>query len=248
MRNPALPARFLRHLLPGACLLCDRALPPDVHLDLCPDCHASLPWNGPACPRCALPLGGPPGGCPPGPCRACLARPPPFATALAPLRYEGCTRVWVTGLKEWLGLVEGRLLGMLMADVAARHYESAGTRPDLLIPVPLSPWRLARRGHNQALTLALPVARRLHVPVLRHAVARHGGGHQRGRSRTQRLEAAADLFVGRTVWHPPGPCVAIVDDVLTTGATAAALARVLLAAGAREVQVIAAARTPNRMG
>jgi predicted amidophosphoribosyltransferase len=246
LRAGPLLSRFFRHLLPAACLLCDQTLPGADQLDLCSFCRAALPWNENACPRCAQPLAG--AGRPGEPCEQCRQRPPPFTHALAPLSYEGCTRIWVRRLKDHLGLVEGRVLGLLMADAAARAYRLSGaTPPDLLVPVPLTSWRLARRGHNQALTLALPVARRLGIPVLRRAVVRRrGGGHQRGRSRAQRLEAAADVFASRIDWHDRAPCVAIVDDVITTGTTAAALARILLAAGAAEVHVIAAARTPQR--
>jgi predicted amidophosphoribosyltransferase len=249
LRLRPLMSRCFRHLLPGACLLCDQALPGHAELDLCSFCSVALPWNDDACPRCAQPLADPDRG--QSACGDCRQRPPPFAHALAPLRYEGCARTWVRSLKDHLGLVEGRALGMLMAEAAVQTYRQSGVdtprRPDLLVPVPLTPWRLARRGHNQALTLALPVARRLGVPVLRRAaVRRRGGGHQRGRSRTMRLAAADDVFASRVTWREPAPCVAIVDDVITTGATVAALSRILLAAGAGEVHVIAAARTPRR--
>ncbi|MFU8814554.1 MAG: ComF family protein [Pseudomonadales bacterium] len=241
--------RFFRHLLPGACLLCEQALPATAELDLCAFCRPALPWNQHACPQCAQPRAP---GSTESACHHCLQRPPPFVRALAPLRYEGYVQPWIRRLKDNLGLVEGRLLGMLMADAAAQAYQprdgalGAGRRPDLLVPVPLAPARLARRGHNQALTLALPVARRLGIPVLRHAAARRSGfGQQRGRSRAQRLEATADLFVCRQRWQQPRPCIGIVDDVITTGTTATALAQVLLAAGADEVHLIAAARTPR---
>jgi predicted amidophosphoribosyltransferase len=280
-------SRFFRHLLPGACLLCDQALPGGAELDLCSFCMAALPWNHPACARCAQPLLAQPllaqpllaqpllaqplaathhGG---EVCEQCQRRPPPYTHALAPLRYEGWVQTWVRRLKDHLGIVEGRVLGMLMAEAAAREYRLPGTephqsserpiapatlaaaapprRPDLIVPVPLSRSRLARRGHNQALTLALPVARRLEIPVLRRAVVRRrSGGYQRGRSRAERLEAATGVFANRIDWRDHAPCVAIVDDVLTTGTTVAALCRILLAAGASEVHVIAAARTPRR--
>lgn len=248
---PAL-GRFFRHLLPGACLLCDQSLPASADLDLCPLCRPALPWNDPACPLCAHPMAAA-AGHPAVLCNPCLHRPPPFARALAPLRYEGPVQLWIRRLKDHLGLVEGRLLGMLMAEAAARAYlpcgdgtPAAARHPDLLVPVPLMSRRLARRGHNQALTLALPIARRLGIPLLRRAAVRQGGlRQQRGRSRAQRLQDGAELFASRCRWHDAAPCVAIVDDVLTTGTTAAALARVLLGAGAGEVHVIAAARTPR---
>jgi predicted amidophosphoribosyltransferase len=243
-------SRALRHLLPGACLLCDQVLAGHEALDLCPYCASALPWNPRACPRCALPLA--PGESVSAPCGDCQQQPPPFTHAVAPLRYDGCAQVWVSRLKDRLGLVEGRVLGTLMAQAAAAAYRGDDAsppprRPDLLVPVPLTPWRLALRGHNQALTLALPVARRLDVPVLRRAVVRaSGGGHQRGRSRAQRLRSSDDIFFASRLEWRTAPCIAVVDDVITTGTTAAALTRCLLSAGAGEVHVIAAARTPRR--
>jgi ComF family protein len=151
-------------------------------------------------------------------------------------------------LKDHLGLVEGRLLGMLLAEAAASSYGSGTRRPDFLVPVPLHPLRLARRGHNQAVVLAVPVARRLEVPLLRGALQRRGGGrHQRGLSRRDRLDNLMMRFTCRYAWSQ-APCVAVVDDVLTTGATAAAVATELLAAGAGEVHVLCATRTPRLTG
>lgn len=240
---------LLRQLLPGSCLLCDGAVGRRPDLDLCPECLAALPWNEPACQRCANPLARHADG---PLCSVCRHAPPPFTRTLAPLTYDSFPRRWIARLKDQLGMVEGRILGTLLADAVAAHY--AGTAaaghptPDIIVPVPLTLRRLARRGHNQALTLARPVARRLGLGIARHTVVRLRPGHrQRGLSRPQRLENPAGMFAARHTWEDTAPCVAIVDDVMTTGATAAELARVLLAAGAGEVHVWCAARTPIRL-
>lgn len=233
--------RLMRQLLPGSCLLCAQALPPDDPLDLCGHCRAALPWNTTPCPRCAHPGNG-------ALCAACATHPPPFTRALAPLRHESYPRAWVGRLKDHLGLVEGRVLGMLLAEAAAGCYGPGTSRPDFLVPVPLHPGRLARRGHNQAVALAVPVARKLEVPLVRRALARTGGARrQRGLSRRQRLDNPAGRFACRQTWSR-SPCVGLVDDVLTTGATAAAVANALLAAGAGEVHVLCATRTPRLAG
>jgi ComF family protein len=140
---------------------------------------------------------------------------------------------------------------MLLAEASAARYAAAahdahGGSADLIVPVPLRPARLARRGHNQALTLAGPVARRLGIPLARHlAIRQRVGARQRGLSRRQRLRNPLGAFAIRRTWSEPGPRIAIVDDVVTTGATAAELARRLLAAGAREVHLLCATRTPR---
>jgi len=232
-----------RQLLPGRCLLCELPVPDSLPADLCEHCSAGLPWNAPACPRCALPV---PLILEPGAvCRQCERRPPPFAAALAPLRFEGFPALWVRQLKDRLGMVEGRVLATLLAEAAARRYaDPACRRPDVVLPVPLTWRRLVRRGHNQALTLAVPVARRLGVPLWRLAVRRRVGPSQRGLGRARRLDVSAASFQCRRRFAEPGPCIAVVDDVMTTGATAAALTTALLAAGAAEVHVLAATRTP----
>lgn len=242
-QSPTMPFPMIRQLLPVSCLLCDLPLPPDRDIDLCSHCHAALPWNQAPCPRCGEPDSG---GAAALPCPRCRSQPPPFALTVAPLRYEADPRLWVARLKDRLSMVEGRLLGMLLGEAAVARYREVPT-PDALIPVPLTWSRLARRGHNQALTLALPAARRLGVPVWRRAAGRSRPvRHQRGLTRAERLENPIDSFVSRRRWSEPGPRLAIVDDVMTTGTTAAELARVLLAAGAAEVHVLCATRTPAR--
>lgn len=230
-----------RHLLPGQCLLCETGLPPEADPDLCTHCLDALPWNEPACPRCGLPL---PQAV--SRCRECDRRTPPFAATIAPLRYEDCAAEWVRRLKDHLGMVEGRVLGMLLARAAVHRYRASPDlrRPDLLVPVPLTWWRLARRGHNQAIALALPVAAAMRVPLWRRAAARRSGARQRGSDRSRRLDQPSGAFRCRQRFEAPGPCIGLVDDVVTTGATAAALARSLLGAGAAEVHVLAATRTP----
>jgi ComF family protein len=250
--------RMLRHLLPGACLLCELPLPPATEIDLCPHCLDSLPWNHSACWRCGAPLADFTADATEVPtvCTDCRDRPPPYARTLAPLRYEGPVQAWMHALKDRLGLVEGRLLAALMADAAESAYLDGATaatfehlparRPEALVPVPLTLFRLARRGHNQALTLALPVARRLGLPVWRHAVARQRAGRrQRRLGRAARLHNPTGAFRCRRRWPEAGPCLLVVDDVMTTGSTAAAVSRTLLDAGAAEVHVLCAARTPR---
>lgn len=118
----------------------------------------------------------------------------------------------------------------------------------LVLPVPLSRQRLAERGHNQAWELARRIARRLELPADAHTLQRlRDTPHQVGLARQERSANLAHAF-----WVPPdrtarltGRCVALVDDVLTTGATAHAASQVLLRAGAASVQLWVLARTPR---
>ena len=219
-------------LMPRVCRLCDA--PVDADMDLCPPCWRSLPWNRRACRRCGLPLGE--AG---HPCARCAAKPPPFQRTLAPLLFDGPVPGLVHAVKFGKGYGEAKLLARLLGDAL----ETAGDPlPDVLAPVPLTKGRLLRRGHNQAMLLAVPLARRFHITLRRTAVRRtRGGKPQRGQSRAARVRSIRGAFQAQ---RPFSGRVAIVDDVMTTAATTSELARVLLQAGAEEVVVWAAARVP----
>ena len=219
--------------LPRVCRLCGIEMNRDI--DLCGPCERSLAWNATPCPRCGLPQ--PPGatGC----CPQCINEPPPFRATITPLLFEGAVRRWIHGAKSSRGLGEAKLLGGLLA----RGVASAGAAvPDALVPVPLTTARLLRRGHNQAVLLAAPLARRFRIPVQHGNLRRRRGGRpQRGQSKSARARSVRGAFRG------PGAAaghLAIVDDVMTTGATAAEFASTLLAAGAERVDVWAVARVP----
>ncbi|MGC8121188.1 ComF family protein [Marinobacter sp. VGCF2001] len=116
-------------------------------------------------------------------------------------------------------------------------------RPDLLVPAPMHWMRRWQRGFNQAQDIAEVVGRRLDLPVNAHLVKRtRRVRSQRTLDRAHRLANLQNLF---RVTGPVPPHIAIVDDVVTTGATARALASVLADAGAREIQIWALARTPG---
>lgn len=228
----------LRHWLPVVCLLCGRV----TDRGLCVDCTAALPRNVAPCMLCGLPLRtlALPGGC----CGACFAKPPPFVCTVAPFLYRPPLTTLVQRAKFYGGLVEADVLSELLADsVVAAYTAGPLALPDVVVPVPLSWRRLMRRGHNQASLIARRPAARTRVPIdhdlcrrVRHTPP------QTGLSRTARSRNLARAF--RMQKLPP-PRVAIVDDVMTTGTTLRALARTLLAAGADEVHVWVAARTPG---
>ena len=174
-------------------------------------------------------------------CLACAKNPPPFDRTVAPLRLLSYPRHWVHRLKYGRGLVEGRLLGTLLADHVAEAYDSKEL-PDYLVPVPLRWQRLIARGHNQAVIVALPIKRTLRIPLLRTAMIRKGQvAPQQQLSRRARLKNLSQVFVARRKFS--GETIAVIDDVMTTGATAAAVASALLAAGAGSVHIWCPTRT-----
>jgi ComF family protein len=174
-------------------------------------------------------------------CGACIARPPAYDRARAALIYGDVSRELVLGLKY-----QGRRDGLLtlsgwMAGAGADLLAEA----DLITPVPLHYFRLIRRGFNQSGWLAAALSRssgvRLSVDALKRIRATPMQGNLSADARRRNVQGAFRVRRGR-VNLVKGKRVLLVDDVLTTGATAEACARALKRAGAACVDVITLAR------
>lgn len=203
----------------------------------CDACWRELPWNREACMRCAEPLNSRVQLL----CRRCATRPPPQQRALCAFRYEGTIAAWLQAFKFERRLMLARSLSEALVECLSRQAEPLPTH---LIPVPLHPDRLRQRGFNQSRELARPLARRLGLRLLDDAAHRvrptPKQSLQTGRAERRRNLRGA-FAVGEAV---RGRHCAILDDVITTGSTAAELAQALLHAGASRVDVWAVARTP----
>ena len=204
---------------------------------MCTTCRAR--WGAPTsrCHRCALEV-------PPGvaTCGACLVAPPAWDAADAALAYEAPWDRLVAAFK-----FDGALdLAPAFAELMAAARDPSRPPPSWLVPVPLGPARLRERGYNQAWELARRLARRLRVPADAHLLLRlRETPHQLALPRTERAANVRGAFAiePQRAAEVRGREVTIVDDVMTTGATAAELARVLRAAGAARVDVWVLART-----
>ena len=135
----------------------------------------------------------------------------------------------------------GRALGLLLADHLRTHDTVASV--GALVPVPLHRMRRLERGFNQALEIAWPVASAMQLPVLTAGIHRRVSTRPQARISTheRRANLTGVFHVRRKL---DGLTVAIIDDVVTTGATINSLARVLRSAGAAEVHAWAVARAP----
>jgi len=173
-----------------------------------------------------------------------MAEPPPFERAVCALDYGFPWQSLITRFK-FDGAVD---LARPLAERLAAAVRGAGTdRPDCVVPVPLSNRRLAERGFNQAWELARRVARGLHIPAHADALLRViDTPHQAGLERRARLSNLHGAFATAAPYRSQlsGQHVALVDDVMTTGATLAAAAAALQRAGVARVQVWVLARTP----
>lgn len=214
-------------LLPQDCFLC--AAPSHDSL-LCPACVASLPrLSAERCPLCALPTAGA------AVCGACLKQAPHFDATRAVFRYEFPLDRLIQSLKYAHRLASADFLGQALIQLAAP------LRPDLILPVPLAPARLAERGFNQALELARPLARALGAPLeLNRIRRRRDTAPQAGlpwKERKRNIRHAFECEIDLA-----GKTVLVVDDVMTTGTTLDELARVLKASGAFRVENCVLAR------
>jgi len=226
-------------LFPQYCLLCE--LPADCELPLCRRCARILVPNNRACSRCALPL--------PGIsqvnslCGQCQSTAPDFDRVLAPWLYDDALAYLIT---QWKFHGQLRLTSLL-----AQLWQERVPRPpevDILTPLPLHWRKLWMRGFNQSDMLCKALSKRHpalgETPIERMLLTRtRATKPQTGMTAAQRRHNLDDAFTCQR------PCdnltVAVLDDVLTTGATAGAAARVLRQAGAKQVQIWCLARTPS---
>lgn len=234
--------RVYRMLLqPDHCLLCLATVQQQTQA-ICIGCLQDLPWLLHSCQTCALPL-------PAGQkyCVQCQQQPPAFTHAHCAWQYTLPVSALIAGFKYTRQWPAGRLLSELLAqDLRHQQDEQQFELAEALIAVPLSARRLRQRGYNQSLMIARWLGHSLQLPVLHNAVkrVRHTRIQQGLDARQRKLNMQGAFAVQRPA-QVVGRHLALVDDVLTTGATCEALTRCLLAAGARRVDLYCLARTAS---
>jgi predicted amidophosphoribosyltransferase len=234
--------RALELVYPGFCREC--GVPVEGGPPFCPRCAASIRWIASACARCGQPLPAPADSC--GGCVSLLL---PFDHAACAAEYAGSWRTAVLrfkyagdqGVRDWLS-------GALERVYRERF---AALSPQTVVPVPPHPWRRLLRGRDPVEDLARELGARAGLPVRNVLTRCRSIASQTSLPREERLKNPRGAYAVRARFRPrggrPSPHLAgpvlLLDDVYTTGATAAECARALKDAGARRVLVLAAARS-----
>jgi ComF family protein len=220
-----------RLALPQRCELC---VAPSGGVLVCGACEASLPRIAAVCPVCALPS--PRGEV----CGACVRRPPPFDATLTALVYAFPTDRLLQRIKYGGRIALAQWAGTALASAIAAS-RALRDRPARIVPLPLAASRQRERGFNQAREIAVHVARQTCVPLASPLVRIGAGPPQASLPWAERHRNVRGAFAARG--DVRGARIALVDDVMTTGATLAEAARVLVAAGALSVECWVVART-----
>ena len=230
-------------LLPPRCAACDN--PVGVQGQLCSACFGRTNFvTVPLCARCGVPFSSAEQGDADGVCPTCHERPPLFRHARAALRYDEQARRLILPLKHGDRIELAHILAPMMTRAGAALLAAA----DVLVPVPLHRRRLFERKYNQAALLAHAVGRLAGRPVLSDALIRtRSTAPLDEKSPEERAREVAGSFETRRrrVGQIVGRAVLLVDDVMTSGATANACSVALLEAGASTVDVLVAARVPD---
>jgi ComF family protein len=230
-------------LLPPRCAACDK--PVRVQGQLCAACFTHTNFiTAPFCNRCGVPFASAEQGGAEGVCPACREHPPLFRQARAALRYDAQARRLILPLKHGDRIELAQILAPMMTRAAAAALAAA----DVLVPVPLHRRRLFQRKYNQAAVLAYAVGRLAARPVLPNTLIRiRRTTPLDEKSPEERAREVAGSFAVRQprMGQITGRTVLLIDDVMTSGATANACSAALLEAGALAVDVLVAARVPD---
>jgi ComF family protein len=235
--------RILPSFLPASiCVLCDAICneedTPPGHRYLCNQCLSDLPFIQTPCYLCGDVLSI---NETTNICGSCLHKQSYYQKSIIPLEYSFPATNLVKNLKYKENFLVSGVLSQILID---RIKQDGSTRPDTIIPVPLHPVRLIRRGFNQSALIASILSKELNIPIDRISCRRIKNTQQQtGFNKKQRIQNIRNCF--SVCSNFPAENIAIVDDVVTTGSTVNELAKTLLIAGAKSVVIWACARATS---
>lgn len=227
-----LSRNLLDWLIPQSCLLCAAK----AQQALCPPCRRELPWLRQACRVCALPL------TTGDVCPECLHKTPSFNCCVAAFEFAQPVGGLINQFKHQRNYRNGKVLSEALVERVQSHYMSQRL-PEAIVPIPSHWRRLLQRGFNQAVFVGQELQTALSLPLLPCLRRNHATTRQQGMDRKARLKNLQQAFATKPSSSLPRH-VALVDDVLTTGATTEAASQVLKNAGIETVDVWVLARTP----
>ncbi|MCB9747561.1 MAG: ComF family protein [Candidatus Omnitrophica bacterium] len=207
---------------------------------LCPQCQHQISWNTPPfCPKCSRHLG----SAQRARCRDCQQTPMHFDFAWSACLYQDLLRTLIHKFKYEQKTYLRFFLTQLMIDFIHRH-ELDIAQFDLLVPIPLFPTRLRERGYNQSLLLTQQLSKTFNIPYADHHLIRvRPTETQTHLSRKERWTNIEHAFKIKAPWKVRGQSILIIDDLMTTGATASTAAQCLKQSGAKTVAVLTPAIT-----
>lgn len=224
-------AHFAAWWLPRVCAVCG-FVSDNIYIDLCSLCKKNLPWINLRCYHCGAKIETAHDGII---CQQCISSTPPYERVCALFDYEPPLNKLINRLKFHRDLFPGKLFAQLLLPAIQEKWYQKQTLPEVIIPMPLHIKRQYQRGYNQALEIALPVAKALNLPIDLHVCKRIRNTPPQARlNKAQRSTNLESAFIAQ---HCSYEHVALVDDVVTTGSTIAAVSKVLLASGVKQIDV-----------
>lgn len=235
---------LLNLFYPDVCFICAAPITYRRDRGVCANCldkAVSLQIKPPVCPSCGLPMP----GFEPGSdflCGECILRPPAFSGARSFGYYRGELGRLIQGLK----FHKRRTLAEILGPFLVVAFDETWRRDtfDMVVPIPLHPERRRSRGYNQAELLARSLAHRIGIPVDNRVLIRNRSTlPQVGLTDVQRLANVRNAFRCIDSRRISGRRILLIDDVMTTGATAASASSAFMKNGALRVSVLTLART-----
>lgn len=233
---------WVHRLLPNHCIFCDQSAQPARAL--CDDCQLDLPYQDPdhQCKQCGIALLSDEKLC-----SDCLYNPPDFSRAHIPFEYRSHLGEAIGQFKYRAQLTKGSLLADLLTEhLIAQQQNDDWEPPSVILPVPMHWERRWTRGFNHTEQMAARLAKKLNIPMKSTWLNRHPSNQlQKALNRHERGAHLLNSFQVSASAKISNQRIALVDDVVTTTATARELSRTLKLAGAAQIQLWALARTPS---
>ena len=228
-------------LFPACCVLCDTSV--TGALSLCRPCLDDLPRLKSTCYQCGLPLENRQEA---SICGQCQQLSPPIDYLISSLHYAYPVNYLLSQLKFKHDLTHAKIFSHIMLTMLQKYYsEPADALPDIIIPIPLHKKRYRQRGFNQALEIAKPIAKKLHIPLSIDTVQRIK--YTQAQSLLSAVERRKNLhnsfMINKRI---SAEHIVLVDDVVTTGTTVYELATLLKQSGVKKVGVWTVARAVNK--